>query len=179
MCKENQEEFSKNLWALYAPDVTAAQGLPTAPSGRRQAVRRARELRRDRAPGQAGRPPRLPAKARRPRRGLAGCGASGRLGGRRKQPPARQTASARTEPASAPAKTRPVRRGGCRPDSPSAQAAPAPAPARRLPRPPRRSARQAISYKAENFPPEAADRAAARQARGTPPARPEAAETAA
>lgn len=25
MCKENQEEFSKNLWALYAPDVTAAQ----------------------------------------------------------------------------------------------------------------------------------------------------------
>lgn len=33
MCKENQEEFSKNLWVLYAPDVTAAQGLPAAPSG--------------------------------------------------------------------------------------------------------------------------------------------------
>lgn len=32
MCKENQEEFSKNLWALYAPDVTAAQALPAAPS---------------------------------------------------------------------------------------------------------------------------------------------------
>lgn len=133
MRKENQEKFSKNLWALYAPDVTAAQGLPAAPSGRRQAARRARGLRRDRAPGQAGRPPRLPAKACRPRRVLAGRGASGRLGGRRKRPPARQTASARTEPASAPAKTRPVRRGGCRPDSPSAQAAPAPAPARRLP----------------------------------------------
>lgn len=26
MRKENQEKFSKNLWALYAPDVTAAQG---------------------------------------------------------------------------------------------------------------------------------------------------------
>lgn len=32
MRKENQEKFSKNLWALYAPDVTAAQGLPAAPS---------------------------------------------------------------------------------------------------------------------------------------------------
>jgi len=32
MCKENQEEFSKNLWVLYAPDVTVAQGLPAAPS---------------------------------------------------------------------------------------------------------------------------------------------------
>lgn len=38
MCKENQEEFFKNLWALYAPDVTAAQGLPAAPAGRRQAA---------------------------------------------------------------------------------------------------------------------------------------------
>lgn len=26
MRKENQEMFSKNLWVLYAPDVTAAQG---------------------------------------------------------------------------------------------------------------------------------------------------------
>ena len=42
MRKENQEKFSKNLWALYAPDVTAAQGLPAVPSGRRQAARRAR-----------------------------------------------------------------------------------------------------------------------------------------
>lgn len=33
MRKENQEKFSKNLWVLYAPDVTAAQGLPAAPSG--------------------------------------------------------------------------------------------------------------------------------------------------
>lgn len=32
MRKENQEKFSKNLWVLYAPDVTAAQGLPAAPS---------------------------------------------------------------------------------------------------------------------------------------------------
>ena len=32
MRKENQEKFSKNLWALYAPDVTAAQALPAAPS---------------------------------------------------------------------------------------------------------------------------------------------------
>lgn len=30
MRKENQEKFSKNLWVLYAPDVTAAQGLPAA-----------------------------------------------------------------------------------------------------------------------------------------------------
>ena len=34
MRKENQEKFSKNLWALYAPDVTAAQGIrfPTGAS---------------------------------------------------------------------------------------------------------------------------------------------------